>query len=197
MSPEDPRSGLLFFETPEELRAWFRQNHERLDEAWIGYFKKSTGLPSITWEESVDQALCFGWIDGIRKSVDDEAYKVRFTPRRPGSNWSRRNLERMDELLRGRQVTRAGKKAFAARTDDKTAVYSFEQEKVDFPAAMKRRFRKHQRAWKYWTGESDSYRRSATWWVVSAKRAETRERRLATLIEDSAKGIRIKQLRRN
>ena len=178
-----------FFPTPAKLRAWLEKHHDTTQELVVGFFKKGSGKPSITWPEAVDQALCFGWIDSVRRSLDDERYTIRFTPRKPRSNWSAVNVKRAKELIDLGLMHPAGQKAFDARTDDRSAIYSYEQRhaaKLD--EAYERRFRRNKRAWEYFQAKAPSYRTSAVYWVMSAKKEETRERRLAALIDDSAHG---------
>jgi uncharacterized protein YdeI (YjbR/CyaY-like superfamily) len=185
----------IFFTSPGEFRAWLEANHDRRDELIVGFYKKASGKPSMTWPEAVDQALCFGWIDGVRRSHGDDAYTNRFTPRRRGSNWSAINIKRVGELIEAGQMTPAGMKAFEARTE---ARYSYEQERAAaaLDAGQEREFRANPAAWEWFEARPPGYRRSAIHWVVSAKRPETRARRLATLIEDSAAGRAIGPLRR-
>jgi uncharacterized protein YdeI (YjbR/CyaY-like superfamily) len=185
-----------FFETPADFRRWLAANHDARAELWVGYYKKATGKPSITWEESVDEALCFGWIDGIRRSIDDQAYKNRFTPRRRGSHWSRVNLERVAALMAEGRMEPAGMAAYDARDPEKSGLYSFERDRARLSCEQEKAFKARREAWAFWKEQPPGYRKQATWWVVSAKRDETRARRLATLIEDSANGLRIRQLRR-
>jgi uncharacterized protein YdeI (YjbR/CyaY-like superfamily) len=188
---------VTFFETPAALRAWLEQHHETAKELWVGFYKKSSGKPSITWPESVDEALCFGWIDGIRKSVDDMSYTIRFTPRKPRSNWSAVNVARVAELTRHGQMRPAGRKAFEGRAEEKTGVYSYEQRNsATLDEESERQFRANQPAWDFFQAQPAGYRRLAIWWVISAKKAATRLKRLATLIEDSAQGRTIAQLTR-
>lgn len=177
-----------FFPTPPDLRAWFEEHHDTAAELWVGYYKKATGLPSITWPESVDEALCFGWIDGIRKSVDEESYKIRFTPRRKGSHWSARNLGRMKHLIEAALVTGAGLAAYRARDPRNEKRAAYEQGEVGLPSEYERQLRAVPEAWRYWEEERPWYRKQVTWWVVSAKREETRLRRLAVLIESCTRG---------
>lgn len=178
-----------FFRTRSELSSWLERNHDRADELWVGYYKKSTGRPSISWQESVDEALRFGWIDSVRKGIDDESYMNRFSPRRSGSAWSARNIKRAQELIELGLMRPAGRKAFEARTEDRSEIYSYEQRHL---AALDhkyaRQFRRNKRAWAFFQSRPPSYRKAAIYWVMSAKRDETRERRLAALIENSAKG---------
>ena len=184
-----------FYATPEEWRAWLEANHADAREHWVGFHKRGTGRPSITWPESVDQALCFGWIDGVRKRVDDDRYMIRFTPRKRSSRWSRVNVARVAELTEAGLMHPAGLAAFAARTEEGT--YSYEQrEAAAFDAGRERRFRADEAAWAWFAARAPGYRRIATHWVMSAKREETRDRRLARLIEDSAAGRAVGPLRR-
>lgn len=186
-----------FFATPADLRAWFERNHDRAAELSVGYYKKGTGKPSITWPESVDEALCFGWIDGVRHSLGDEAYMIRFTPRRARSIWSAINVARVAELERLGRMTPAGRRAFAARTPERTGVYSFERtQAAELPAGDARRLRANRAAATFLDGQPPWYRRTAIHWVMSAKREETRARRLEALIRDSAAGRRIGPLTR-
>jgi uncharacterized protein YdeI (YjbR/CyaY-like superfamily) len=187
----------LFFETPSEFRAWLEEHHADQPGLWVGFHKKGTGRPSMTWPESVDEALCFGWIDGVRRRIDDERYAIRFTPRKPGSTWSKVNLGRVRELTERGLMRPAGLEAFEKRKEAKTGTYAYEQrEGAELDAAQLRRFRANRKAWRFFQDQPPWYRRTATWWVVSAKREDTRERRLATLIEDSEQGRTIRQLTR-
>jgi uncharacterized protein YdeI (YjbR/CyaY-like superfamily) len=171
-----------FFATPADLRAWFDANHANTDVLWIGFHRKGSSTPSITWPESVDEALCFGWIDGIRKRVDETSYMIRFTPRRRRSIWSAINVGRIAELERQGRVTEAGRKAFDARLEARTAVYSFEQRGTELDGAYLKTLKANRAAWASWQGRTPSYRKTHTWWVISAKKEETRQRRLAQLI---------------
>lgn len=186
-----------FFATPADFRRWLKQHHARASELWVGFHKRGTGRPSITWPESVDEALCFGWIDGIRKSLSPDSYVIRFTPRKPGSIWSAVNTRRAQELIRDARMQPAGLKAFAARDPKRSGIYSFEQRKTaELGSEREALFRKNKAAWAFFQSQPPGYRRISTWWVISAKREETRAKRLATLIEDSAAGRRIAPLRR-
>jgi uncharacterized protein YdeI (YjbR/CyaY-like superfamily) len=185
-----------FFPSAEHFRRWLSENHRHADELWVGFYKKATGKASLTWPESVDEALCYGWIDGLRKSIDAEAYKIRFTPRRPGSIWSRVNVERITVLIEQGRMTDAGLRVYEARDPEKTGVYSFERAEARFSPEQERAFRENPEAWAFWTDQPPGYRKQATAWVVTAKREETRARRLATLIRDSANGLRVGPLRR-
>jgi uncharacterized protein YdeI (YjbR/CyaY-like superfamily) len=182
-----------FFPRPADLRAWFEEHHDQATELLVGYYKKKTGRPSITWAESVDQALCFGWIDGIRRSIDETSYSIRFTPRKKRSNWSTVNVARVAELTRTGLMQPVGLAAFEARASE--AVYSYEQrQSVSLDEAQERIFRANKKAWEFFQSLPAGYRKTATHWVVSAKREETRLKRLAKLIEDSVHGRRVGQL---
>jgi uncharacterized protein YdeI (YjbR/CyaY-like superfamily) len=184
-----------FFATPDDFRAWLAAHHDRAPELLVGFHKKGSGRPSITWPESVDQALCFGWIDGVRRRVDDTSYSIRFTPRRARSIWSAVNIARMKELIDAGLVHPAGLAAFEQRADERSAVYAYEQRHgAAFGADAEREFRANPAAWAFFQAQPPSYRQTAIYWIVSAKRAETRDRRLATLIEDSSAGRRLAQL---
>jgi uncharacterized protein YdeI (YjbR/CyaY-like superfamily) len=182
----------IFFETAAGFRKWLEKNHDSETELWVGFRKKASGLPSITYPEAVDQALCFGWIDGIRKSVDDTSYTNRFTPRKSRSNWSAVNIKRVGELIEAGAMHPAGLAAFEERSVARSAVYSYEQRHLArLDAAHEKRFRAKKRAWDFFQSQPPSYRQTAIYWVVSAKKTETREKRLTQLIDDSAKGRRI------
>lgn len=186
-----------FFATPAELRAWFEAHAETESNLLVGFHRKGSGRPSITWPESVDQALCFGWIDGIRRGIDEHSYTIRFTPRKPRSNWSAVNIRRAQELIDTGLMRPAGLRAFARRTDDRSAIYSYEQRhEAKLDAEQERQFRTNRKAWQFFQAQPPGYQRIAIYWIASAKRAETRARRLATLIEDSAEGRQIAQLAR-
>ena len=190
-SPFEP----IFFETAADLRAWFETNHETAPELFVGGSRKGSGRTSVTWAEIVDEALCFGWIDSIRRSLPGGAWSQRLTPRRQGSNWSAVNVGNVERLRAEGRMRPAGEAAFALRTAERTGIYSYEQRHAarladDEEAA----FRENATAWAWWAGQSRSFRSIATYWVVSPKRPETRARRLATLIEDAAAGRKPKPL---
>jgi uncharacterized protein YdeI (YjbR/CyaY-like superfamily) len=184
-----------FFATPADFRAWLEANHESALELWVGFYKKASGRPSITWPESVDEALSFGWIDGIRKSLGEDAYVIRFTPRRKGSIWSTVNVNRVQELVRTGRMRPAGLRAFAARDEKKSGIYSFEQARsAELDPREEKDFRANRKAWQFYDAQPPGYKRLTMRWVTSAKRPETRARRLATLIADSEAGRRIREL---
>lgn len=185
----------VFFASPARFRAWLQKNHRTATELWVGYYKRATGKPSVTWPETVDEALCVGWIDGVRKSIDVEAYMIRFTPRRATSIWSTVNIGRVAALTAEGRMRPEGLAAFERR--NRTRVYSFEQaDRPGLDAAAEREFRGNRKAWAFFQKQPPWYRRTAGFWVASAKRPETRAKRLATLIADSEAGRTILPLTR-
>lgn len=187
---------IVFFESPAAFRRWLAKHHRSVSELWVGFYKKGSGRPSVTWPESVREALCFGWIDGVRRSVDDESYTIRFTPRRPRSIWSAVNVRIADELVAAGLMQPAGREAFAARSEQRSGVYTYEHKNGAAEEHVAREIKKNHRAWAYFESQPPWYRRTAARWVMSAKREETRARRLATLIDDSARGDTIGPLTR-
>ena len=184
-----------FFATPAEFRAWLEAHHADERELLVGFYKKATGRPSLTWAEAVREALCFGWIDGVRRSVDADSYSNRFTPRKPRSNWSAVNVKHVEELIREGRMHPAGLAAYEARAPARTGVHSYEQRyDVTLEPAHEEQFRADEQAWAFFQSQPPSYRATAIFWVVSAKKEETRARRLSTLIDDSKHGRRIAQL---
>jgi uncharacterized protein YdeI (YjbR/CyaY-like superfamily) len=190
--PSMPRP--TFFATPAAFNRWLKQHHATADELWVGFHKRATGKPSITWPESVDEALCYGWIDGIRRSLGAESYMIRFTPRRPESHWSQINIGKARALIEQGRMRPAGRKAFGGRDSAKTQQYSFENRPKSLPPAYHRLLRADRDAWAFFRAQPPGYRRTCAWWIVSAKKEETRRRRLAKLIEDSANQRRIPPL---
>lgn len=179
-----------------EFRDWLARHHASATELWVGFHKQATGRPSMTWSESVDEALCFGWIDGIRKSVDADGYMIRFTPRKRGSTWSNVNLRKVKDLMREGRMQPAGLEAYEAMKPEKSGIYSFEQRAAAaLSAKEEKRFRRSPGAWRFFQSQPPGYRKLVVWWIVSGKREATRARRLQTLIEDSAAGRRIAALR--
>lgn len=181
-----------FFPTPADFRKWLRRHHKTAKELWVGFYRKNTGRPSITWPESVDEALCVGWIDGIRKRIDAESYMIRFTPRRRGSIWSAVNIKRVAVLTNEKQMTPAGLAAFARRRENKSGIYSYEQRSEQLPEPYASRLKKDRTAWKFFLAQPPSYRTTISWWVASAKQEETRQKRLEKLIAESARGRRLR-----
>ena len=190
--PEKP----IFFETPAEFRAWLAEHHDQVEVQWVGFWKKATGNPSITWPESVAQALCYGWIDGLRRSIDDEAYMIRFTPRRPDSHWSRKNVETYRDLEARGLVEEPGRTAWEARDPENVARASYERERAELSAEQRAMLDANPEAAAWFDAQPPGYRKTATWGVVSAKRQATRQRRMKQLVEDSAAGRKIGPLRR-
>jgi uncharacterized protein YdeI (YjbR/CyaY-like superfamily) len=190
LEPHDIR----FFATPSELRDWFDANHATAGELWLGYYKKAAGLPSVTWSEAVDEALCVGWIDGVVQRLDDASHAQRFTPRRRASTWSAVNVAKAMALTAEGRMRPAGIRAFEARTAARTGIYSYERPAGSLTDEETERFRADPTAWQDWEARPPSYRKAALHWVTSARRAATRERRLAALIEDSRAGRPIKPL---
>ena len=186
MSKSKPKP--TFFKTPAEFRAWLKKNHKTAAELFVGYYRKSSGKPSITWQESVDEALCFGWIDGVRHRQGDDAYSNRFTPRRPGSNWSAININRVAELTKLKRMQPAGLAAFARRTEAKSRVYHYEQTDIPkFEPKLEKLFKANKKAWDFFNQRLPPYyRRGETRWVCSAKSEDTKLRRLAKVIEACA-----------
>lgn len=185
------------FATPAEFRSWLEANHDVASEVWVGYYKKGSGKTSMAYPASVDEGLCFGWIDGITRRIDDEVYTIRFTPRQKRSNWSTTNIARVEELNASGRMHPAGMRAFEARTKDRTGMYSYENRPADLPEAYHARLEANEAAWTWWQTQTPSYRRAATWWVVSAKQEATRDRRLEMLIADCAMGRQVKPLRQD
>ncbi len=182
----------LFFATPADFRAWFKKHAATSPELIVGFHKKGTGTPSITWPESVDEALCVGWIDGVRKRIDDDTYQIRFTPRKSTSNWSAINIARVADLTSQGRMQPAGLAAFARRSEAKSGIYAYEQRhsavhSPDFEA----RFRKQKKAWAFFEAQPPGYRKQMIWRIVSAKQEATREKRLLGLIEASKEERRL------
>jgi uncharacterized protein YdeI (YjbR/CyaY-like superfamily) len=177
-----------FFGTPRDWRRWLAAHHASSAELWVGFYKTTSGRPSITWPESVDEALCFGWIDGLRQSIDAERYRIRFTPRRKGSVWSAVNIRRVEALTAEGRMQPAGLAAFAARRENRSGLYSYEQRPITLDPPYEQLMKRNRAAWEFFNARAPSYRKAAIWWIVSAKKEETRLKRLNQLIEDSASG---------
>ncbi|MBV1861257.1 MAG: YdeI/OmpD-associated family protein [Nannocystaceae bacterium] len=185
-----------FFPAPAHFRAWLEEHHATTDHLWVGYYKKATNKPSVTWEDTVDEALCYGWIDGIRKSRDDESYIIRFTPRKSKSVWSQRNIDLVQRLTAQGRMKAEGLAAFAFKDVHPESGYATAKLDRAFTDSMLTRFKEAEGAWQFYQEQPAGYRKQTTRWVTSAKREETQARRLATLIEDSGNGLRIKQFRK-
>ena len=194
MSSAPKPTDVTFFRDADELRSWFDANHDTASQLWIGFYKRGVDVPSVTYKEAVDEALCVGWIDSVTYRLDEHSRAQRYTPRRRNSVWSAVNTKRVGELIEAGRMRPAGVAAFEARDPERTAIYSYERAAAALDDASMARFRSVPGALDFFEAQSPSYRRGALYWVLSAKRPETRERRLATLIDDSASGRRIKQL---
>jgi uncharacterized protein YdeI (YjbR/CyaY-like superfamily) len=181
-----------FFATPADFRKWLRVHHEKSPEQWVGFYRKATGRPSITWPESVDEALCVGWIDGLRKTIDAESYKIRFSPRKKASNWSAVNIGRVKELTKLGRMRPAGLKAFERRTEEKSGIYAYENRKsAVLGAVAEKQFRARRKAWDFFQTLPAGYRQTLIWWIVTARKEETRKQRLEKLIAASEAGRRL------
>ena len=183
----------IYFESAAAFRKWLEKNHDKVDELIVGFHKKGSGTPSMTYDQSVEEALCFGWIDGVRRSVDDKRWVMRFTPRREKSIWSAVNIKRVNALIEAGRMAPPGMAAYERRPKEK-APYSFEQRPEAFPSPYDKQFQANKKAWKFFEAQPPGYRRVATWYVLSAKREETRQKRLAYLMELSAGGERLSLL---
>jgi uncharacterized protein YdeI (YjbR/CyaY-like superfamily) len=185
-----------FFKSPSDFRRWLASHHATATELLVGFYKRDTGKPSITWPESVDEALCFGWIDGIRRRIDEDSYSIRFTPRKTSSTWSAVNIGRAQELISEGRMTSEGEKAFTARKENRSGIYSYEQRSAELVEPYASALRRNKGALKFFSSQPPSYRKAANWWVVSAKKEETRLKRLEQLIKISAAGQTIPQFTR-
>lgn len=188
---------IIFFTGALEWRNWLDEHHRKEAILWVGFYKKNSSKRSMTWPESVDEALCYGWIDGIRKSIDENSYKIRFTPRKAGSVWSSVNISRMEELEKLGLIKNAGREAYQKRKEAQSEIYAYEQTgDLSLEETDEQQFRANAAAWQFFSKQAPSYRKTAIWWVISAKREDTRKRRLLTLIEDAAQGRRLGHLTR-
>src|SRR6266702_640535 len=183
-----------FFKTPSDFRKWLAANNSKSKELWVGFYKKNSGKPSITWPESVDEALCFGWIDGIRKRIDDQSYKIRFSPRKPSSIWSAVNIRNVERLIKEKQMQRTGMKAYEAKKENRSGIYSYEQRSPELVEPYLGRLKRNKAAWKFFQAQPPSYRKVMNWWIVCAKQEETRVKRLEQLIEVSKQGKRMRTM---
>lgn len=181
-----------FFKTPSAFLKWLVANHAKSKELWVGFYNKKSSKPSITWPQSVDEALCFGWIDGIRKNIDEESYKIRFSPRKPASIWSAVNIRNVERLLKEKRMQPAGLNAFAARKENRSGIYSYEQRSAELVEPYLGKLKKNKAAWKFFRAQPPGYRKIMNWWVVSAKQEATRLKRIEKLIEESAQGRRMR-----
>lgn len=185
----------VFFNNQSRLRNWFQKNYSKKDELIVGYYKKNSGKSSITWDESVDEALCFGWIDGIRRSIDDISYTIRFTPRRKNSIWSTKNINRVEDLIKLKKMKPAGLASFKNRKIENSSIYSYEQKEIKLDDELLEILKNNQRAWEFFDSQVQSYKNPSIRWVMSAKQEQTRHQRLKTLINCSEAGEKIPPLR--
>jgi uncharacterized protein YdeI (YjbR/CyaY-like superfamily) len=181
----------VFFQTPSDLRDWLEENHATAKELWVGFYKKGASQAGITYSQALDEALCYGWIDGIRKTIDAATYTNRFTPRKPRSNWSAVNIKRVGELIEMGRMRPSGLAAFNGRDPARQGQYSFEAPSRELSDEYNEQFRANKAAWDYFQSQPPYYRKTASWWVMSAKKEETRQKRLTILIDDSAYGRRL------
>lgn len=180
-----------FFPTPQEFRQWLEKNHQTEKELPVGFYKVGSGKPSMTWTESVDQALCFGWIDGVRRSIDEESYSIRFTPRKPTSIWSAVNIKKMEELINAGLMTEAGQQAFKLRKEEKSGIYSHENETAALSPEFEKQFKANKKAWEFFNSQAPSYKKVMLHWIMSAKQEKTRISRLEKTIMESEARNRI------
>lgn len=184
----------VFFPSQKDMRNWFEKNHKKEKQLFVGFYKVSTGKPTITWSQSVDEAICFGWIDGVRRSVDDESYCIRFTSRKPTSNWSVINIKKVEALKNLGLMKPEGLHAFSLRKENKSKIYSYENPAIGFDKLYEKKFKASKEAWKYFQSMAPTYKKTTTRWVMSAKQEETRLKRLDELIRDCALGKKIKAM---
>lgn len=183
-----------FFETQHDFRKWLELNHDKFSELFVGYYKVGSGRPSMSWSQSVDQAICFGWIDGVRKSIDSESYFIRFTPRKSGSIWSVVNIKKVEELTKQGLMHPSGLDSFYLRKESKSGIYSYEKDPVKLSTQFEHEFKSNQKAWAFFQTLPASYRNSAIDWVMRAKQEPTKINRLNELINDSEAERRVKHL---
>jgi uncharacterized protein YdeI (YjbR/CyaY-like superfamily) len=181
-----------FFAKPSDLRKWFDKNHRKETELYLGFYKRASGKPSITWPESVDQALCFGWIDGVRKSIDDERYFIRFTPRKPTSIWSAINSKKVNDLTEKGMMRPEGIEAFKKRQKKKSKIYSYERSEKQLPADYEKKFMANKKAWTFFKSLAPGYKKVAIHRILNAKQESTRLRKLQTLIDNSEANLHVR-----
>lgn len=189
--PSIKPENIKFFKTPEAFRKWLEKNYNKKDELWLGYYKKASGKLSITYKQALEEVLCFGWIDGISRGIDEERYTQRYTPRRKGSIWSAVNIRKAEELIKTGKMHDHGLHVYKNRDLSKAGLYSNEQKEIKFSTAFLKKIKANKKAWKYFSSMPKGYQKTATWWVISAKQESTRVRRLDTLIKDSEAGRKI------
>lgn len=185
------KESVTFFKTPDDFRSWLENNHETASELIVGFYKVASGKPSMNWSQSVDQALCFGWIDGIRRSIDQESYCIRFTPRRSNSIWSAINLKKVEELTQAGLMKPAGLKVFNLRKEDKLGIYSYENESAWLESTYEKQFKANKTAWDFFMKQAPSYKKAIVRWIMSAKQEKTKQARLEKTIKASEQGLRV------
>lgn len=185
------KESVTFFKTQDDFRKWLEINHEKETELVVGFYKVDSGKPSMNWSQSVDQALCFGWIDGVRKSIDKESYSIRFTPRRNSSNWSAINIKKIEDLTKAGLMKPAGLKAFSLRKENKSEIYSYENDTLSLDSNDEKQFRENQKAWEFFMKQAPSYKKAIMRWIMSAKQEKTRQSRLEKTIKESEKQKRV------
>lgn len=190
-----PEMKPIFFPSPADFRRWLEEHHTSEQELWVGFYKRATGKPSITWPEAVDQLLCFGWIDGVRRSLGEESYAIRVTPRRPGSVWSAVNVKRVKELTKLGLMQETGLAAFRGANARKTNRYSFERDNVKLDPALEKQFRANRKAWAFFQQQPPGYRKIVLWWIMSGKQEATRQKRFAILLDASDSEARVDLMR--
>ena len=188
---ENEQPNILFFKTEDDFRRWLEVNHEKESELIVGFYKVKSGKPSMTWSQSVDQALCFGWIDGVRRSIDDESYCIRFTPRRKNSIWSAINIKKIEELTKAGLMLPAGQKAFSFKEESNSEIYSYENDVVQLNSDYEKQFKENTKAWSFFINQSPSYRKAIIGWIMSAKQEKTRLSRLEKTIKESEQEKRV------
>lgn len=186
----------IFFKSPADFRSWLKKHHDKKDVQWVGYYKVATNKPSMRWEESVREALCYGWIDGLRKSIDEESYKIRFTPRRPDSHWSKKNLRMVKELIEEGRMRPPGMKAYKKRKEKKTGKASYESKTKTLSKEYRHKLKTNPKAWKFFQDLAPGYTKTSVHWVMSAKQEKTRQKRFKILIDSCEQGKKIPPLRR-
>ena len=189
--PANEPTNIKFFKTQAAFRAWLEKNHAKKDELWLGYYKKASGKKSITYKEALEEVLCFGWIDGISRSIDELSYCQRYTPRRKGSIWSAVNIKKAEELIKNGKMHPHGLHVYKNRDLKRAGLYSNEQKEIKFPGVLLKMLKANKKAWENFSKMPPGYRKTSTWWVISAKQEETRLRRMKTLIADSEAGRKI------
>ncbi|PBQ34062.1 bacteriocin-protection protein [Sphingobacteriaceae bacterium] len=182
----------LFFETPALFNSWLKKHHKKEKELLVGFYKIATGKKSITWSESVDEALCYGWIDGVRKSHDSESYTIRFTPRKSTSNWSSINIKKISELIKQKKMQPAGLEAFEKRTEQRSKIYSYEKAEAKLEPSMEKEFKSHKLAWTFFQSLAPGYKRLAIHHITNAKQEVTRQKRLQQFIKDCEEGKKVR-----